>query len=322
MDARPAHYRSRRRDLLTPRQREVLDLVARGYTNSQIADELGVTLDGAKFHVSEILDRLQVTSREEAAALWRSESGLGAGLRRLAGALVASKALLIGGAAAGALAIGAIVAFAVLSDDGDEPRDPNVVTVADLVAAVSQPGRVYYAEILMGTESGNPPTLREWYSPDLHATRSEIWDSSGAPSDIRVVVQGRAVAVDPQSGSRTEMTPRALPASAPDAAVYGLSHLSGFSGDPAATISLSGTSVLLEFVFVLGVEGAEEPRGTTTTANIVLSGASLLPATAHVRSVTPDGVEIFNGDWEWTVTTFVDPATLPAAHFDPDALRP
>lgn len=73
MDARPAHYRSRPRDLLTPRQREVLDLVVRGYTNSQIADELGVTLDGAKYHVSEILARLDVASREEAVAAWRAQ---------------------------------------------------------------------------------------------------------------------------------------------------------------------------------------------------------------------------------------------------------
>ncbi|MGK2964804.1 MAG: helix-turn-helix domain-containing protein, partial [Tepidiformaceae bacterium] len=45
---------------LTGRQREVLNLIARGYTNPQIADALGVSIDGAKWHVREILSKLGV----------------------------------------------------------------------------------------------------------------------------------------------------------------------------------------------------------------------------------------------------------------------
>lgn len=70
---RPSHYHSRTRDELTERQRQVLDLIARGKTNPQIADALGMTLDGAKFHVSEILAKLDVPTREEAAEWWRRE---------------------------------------------------------------------------------------------------------------------------------------------------------------------------------------------------------------------------------------------------------
>src|SRR6185503_10082036 len=55
-------------DILTPRQWEVLGLVRRGYSDQQIADALDLTLAGAKYHVSEILTKLGVTSREEAAA--------------------------------------------------------------------------------------------------------------------------------------------------------------------------------------------------------------------------------------------------------------
>lgn len=54
-------------DVLTPRQWEVLELVREGRTNPQIARELGISPDGAKFHVSEIITKLGVTSREEAA---------------------------------------------------------------------------------------------------------------------------------------------------------------------------------------------------------------------------------------------------------------
>src|SRR5574341_2340299 len=55
-------------DELTPREREVLDLVRLGLTNEEIAERLGISLDGAKYHVSQILSRLGVTTREEAAA--------------------------------------------------------------------------------------------------------------------------------------------------------------------------------------------------------------------------------------------------------------
>ena len=55
---------------LTERQREVLQLVARGHTNPEIADTLGITLDGAKWHVSELLGKLGLETREELAEFW------------------------------------------------------------------------------------------------------------------------------------------------------------------------------------------------------------------------------------------------------------
>jgi DNA-binding CsgD family transcriptional regulator len=64
--------RPRHPDILTPRQWQVLELVQLGLTNEEIAERLGVTLSSVKFHVSEILVRLGVNSRYEAAA-WRAE---------------------------------------------------------------------------------------------------------------------------------------------------------------------------------------------------------------------------------------------------------
>jgi DNA-binding CsgD family transcriptional regulator len=55
--------------LLTPREQEVLGLLQLGLTNREIADRLEITSAGAAYHVSEILSKLDVTSREEAAAL-------------------------------------------------------------------------------------------------------------------------------------------------------------------------------------------------------------------------------------------------------------
>ena len=52
---------------LTEREREVLALVARGYTNKQIADTLYVSEKTARNHVSHILEKLGLSRRSEAA---------------------------------------------------------------------------------------------------------------------------------------------------------------------------------------------------------------------------------------------------------------
>jgi len=53
---------------LTPREREVTILVARGYSNKQIADALVITPGTAKLHVKHILHKLGCTSRAQLAA--------------------------------------------------------------------------------------------------------------------------------------------------------------------------------------------------------------------------------------------------------------
>ena len=54
-------------DPLTPREEGVLDLLRRGLTNAQLADELGISENTAKDHVSSILRKLGASSRDEAA---------------------------------------------------------------------------------------------------------------------------------------------------------------------------------------------------------------------------------------------------------------
>jgi DNA-binding NarL/FixJ family response regulator len=51
---------------LTPREREVLRLLAEGLPNKLIADRLGVSENTAKFHVNSILGKLGAESRTEA----------------------------------------------------------------------------------------------------------------------------------------------------------------------------------------------------------------------------------------------------------------
>lgn len=61
---------------LTPREREVLGLVAQGLDNGDIAGHLGMSVKTVRNTVSHIFDKLEVTSRARAIVLAR-ESGLG-----------------------------------------------------------------------------------------------------------------------------------------------------------------------------------------------------------------------------------------------------
>jgi DNA-binding NarL/FixJ family response regulator len=52
-------------DELTPREREVLQLIARGYMSKEIARRLGISVKTVESHVSGVLRKLQLSSRHE-----------------------------------------------------------------------------------------------------------------------------------------------------------------------------------------------------------------------------------------------------------------
>jgi non-specific serine/threonine protein kinase len=60
---------------LTPRERQVAALVARGLTNKEIADELVITEGTAAVHVEHIRTKLRLRSRAQV-AVWAAEQGL------------------------------------------------------------------------------------------------------------------------------------------------------------------------------------------------------------------------------------------------------
>ena len=70
-DRRPAGAVGR----LTTREREILVLVDRGLTNREIAGRLCIELSTVKNHVHNILEKLQVRRRSEAAALVMGQGG-------------------------------------------------------------------------------------------------------------------------------------------------------------------------------------------------------------------------------------------------------
>jgi DNA-binding NarL/FixJ family response regulator len=60
-------------DELTPREREVLELVVHGLSNKEIAERLSLTVEAVRWHLKHIYQKLHVRSRTEAALKFRPE---------------------------------------------------------------------------------------------------------------------------------------------------------------------------------------------------------------------------------------------------------
>ncbi|HET8537695.1 MAG TPA: helix-turn-helix transcriptional regulator, partial [Solirubrobacteraceae bacterium] len=58
----------RRRDELTARQRQILSLVAHGYTNAEVAMRLGLSAGTVRKHLENVYATMGVTSRAAAVA--------------------------------------------------------------------------------------------------------------------------------------------------------------------------------------------------------------------------------------------------------------
>ena len=186
--ARPAHL------TLTPRQEEVMRLLRRGLTNAQIADALGITLDGAKFHVGEIIQKLGASSREEAVELWARR-------RRISWpAFSAAAWLRTAGIAAGAAAIivGVAVWATLLRDSGADvgsspegttgaaaqagllacpppktPRTTDVLSIIDWVDAVKFDG-INYMPLGWFNGGPEPPLPASSLGPAFARTQTKM----------------------------------------------------------------------------------------------------------------------------------------------------
>ncbi len=67
--------RPARRCGLTAREAEVLDLIARGMPNGDIAAHIGVVTKTIKNHINRAYAKLGVRTRSEAIAMWVDEAG-------------------------------------------------------------------------------------------------------------------------------------------------------------------------------------------------------------------------------------------------------
>ncbi|MEO6045050.1 MAG: helix-turn-helix transcriptional regulator [Tepidiformaceae bacterium] len=189
MVMRPAHYNTRYKHDLTPRQREVLELIARGRTNAEIGERLGLSLDGAKWHVGEILSKLNLDSREQAADYWRNYQRPLARLARTFAAISmpgAFKVGLAGGAALGIVGI-AVAAVIALRGGGDErgtlgvtPDKACVVTdIAPSTASVDVAGTT---RIVVQAAAPSPCRFHGEVALSLSGANDEPVPANGNPS--------------------------------------------------------------------------------------------------------------------------------------------
>jgi len=150
--------RIRRSGVLSEREHEVLNLVRVGLTNEEIALRLDISVSGVKYHVSEILGKLGVDSRRDAAALvletrrprWMTALAVaGAGISVIA---VASLALL---------------AWGVLRTGDTGLEVPSNLTLEGAYTRISEglarPGFVLHTTI----EAGDPDEPRSVYKREM-----------------------------------------------------------------------------------------------------------------------------------------------------------
>jgi len=117
--ARNAAAHQHRRIEWSQREREVLDLIAAGRTNGEIAEALTISFSTAKWHVSELITKLGVASREEVADYWRYERSLRGRTSRFFGAIAGLGMLKVASGVTAVAIIGTGAGAAVMAFGGE-----------------------------------------------------------------------------------------------------------------------------------------------------------------------------------------------------------
>lgn len=127
---------------LTSRQEEVLRLIAKGFTNGEIAEKLGISVAGAKWHVSELLMKFNLETREQLAEQWHSSHQWSSRVRSAGwlGALFTPKAAAFSGLAVALAGGSTVIAVALTSAGGDiaaaaDPASPTKAASVTLTTA-------------------------------------------------------------------------------------------------------------------------------------------------------------------------------------------
>lgn len=184
----------------TERQRQVLDRLTRGWSNQQIADDLGISLDGAKWHLREILSTLGVESREAAAEYWRRRNGLPSRFARVFRAGFPTPLRLATATTSVGVAVAAIVIIvaAQRSANGDEVQGPGqslpspagVPTVEATFAGLIG----FEAAIAQAVEDGDWDRLVSYIEPEfIPCDSSDLSASPSCPVQVAAATPVEAV---------------------------------------------------------------------------------------------------------------------------------
>lgn len=205
-----------RMEEVTSRQLEVARLVAEGRTNPEIASALGITLDGAKYHVSELLGRLGLERRDEIAEWYRSERR-GQRMRGFGGFFAglfasAPKAFASAAAVTAVVALGAVFAIGLSGGRAEDGARAALSPSPTPTVFASEPG-VHPPVGATGDASNLPPNVDGLRFILMHRLRSDVpeivsWervDWTTGCFDVDVP-GGCPLSVSPVPGYRVVMT--------------------------------------------------------------------------------------------------------------------
>lgn len=224
--------RPRHPGVLTPREWDVYKLLKRGLTNEQIADRLGITLDGAKYHVSSILSKLGASSRVEASRM-RPVEAVPAGWRSWGWLLTLGKAAGVAMAAGTIVGAGVFGYSAFFKGAAEESIDDVARTSVEASGLINNAG----GELQETGDSSAAPTPA---GPGDRGGAAIIGDAGGPGSSTN---DGGGTAPAPASVASTTPTPTkpgatpcvgCNPPPAPTSG-SGPTGTPGSSGTPAAT---------------------------------------------------------------------------------------
>jgi DNA-binding CsgD family transcriptional regulator len=181
-------------DILTPAEWRVLEHVREGQTNAEIAVRLGITPDGVKFHVSNMLAKLNLPDRAALAA-WEPPQPATQPrpwLALLAARLWGSIGLKLALGLAGAVVVdGAISApFLAATDDGESIPD---IQQSLTPKTVELEGTSFMDASIPGAPNQAQPQqtlFHEWYDADTGVRLSSVILDSGLQANTAVNVVG------------------------------------------------------------------------------------------------------------------------------------
>lgn len=190
-------------DPLTPREREVLEFLRLGLTDREIGLRLSISRATASYHVSEIIGKLGVRNRYEAAA-WPNRPPWWAtalapvlpGLRKVAGGLPvgASQIALALAAALFAAALGGLglIAFLLIRGDGGPGATPREIVVPRSALETLQ-SYAFSSDIEVSSDEGSMRARYEgvFESPDRFqgtlTGEGELFDRYALPAETEVI---------------------------------------------------------------------------------------------------------------------------------------
>ncbi|MXY88790.1 MAG: hypothetical protein F4Y92_08025 [Dehalococcoidia bacterium] len=205
-------------DLLTPAEQRVLDELRQDGTNAEIALRLRISPDAVKYHISNMLGKLDLPDRHALAA-WHPERERRRwlGLAVPAGLASLGRPLAWTGATLLAVAV-VVVALVLIGDDGDEPQSmvvPAPTTMPKATAEVGGSPATATAPCANGTvvprPAANPDLVSDCESllrvrDTLRGTATLNWSAGSAMTSW----EGITVAGTPQRVTKLELASGSL----------------------------------------------------------------------------------------------------------------